>query len=214
MSGVAATEWSWGALIFDMDNDGRKDIFIANGIYKDLLDRDYLSYMANTQNVKALIKNEENPIEELIDIMPSKAVPNAAFKNLGAFKFKEVTPEWGLETPSFSNGNAYGDLDNDGDLDLVINNVNMPAFVYENTLDTLQNRSVTLALKSNDNTFAVGAKAIIKHQGNYQAVREQFTSRGFQSSVPNTLHFGVGKRQQIDSLILLWPNGTTSLHQT
>ena len=213
MSGVAATEWSWGALIFDMDNDGRKDIFIANGIYKDLLDRDYLSYMANTQNVKALIKNEENPIEELINIMPSKAVPNAAFKNLGAFKFKEVTPEWGLETPSFSNGNAYGDLDNDGDLDLVINNVNMPAFVYENTLDTLENRSVTLALKSNDNTFAVGAKAIIKHQGNYQAVREQFTSRGFQSSVPNTLHFGVGNRQQIDSLILLWPNGTTSLHQ-
>ena len=213
MSGVAATEWSWASLIFDMDNDGLKDIFIANGIYKDLLDRDYLAYMANDQNVKAIIKEREDPIKELIDIMPSKAVPNAAFKNKGDFNFREVTSGWGFEAATFSNGNAYGDLDNDGDLDLVINNVNMSAFIYENTLDTLHNRSLNLQFKGlGKNTFGVGSKVIIKYGKHKKAISEQYPSRGFQSSISNRIHFGVGNEKVIDSVIVLWPNGMNSLY--
>lgn len=208
-SGVAATEWSWASLLFDMDNDGLNDIFVANGIYKDLLDRDYLAYMANETQVQMLLDNREDAIEKLIDIMPSEAVPNNAFRNLGGFKFEDKTEAWGLAIPSFSNGNAYGDLDNDGDLDLIVNNVNMPSLFYENKTDTLVARSLSLRLKSDSkNTFAVGAKAIIYYDQGKQQMKEQFPSRGFQSSVANSLHFGLGKSKQIDSLKILWPNGS------
>lgn len=212
-SGVAATEWSWASLIFDMNNDGLNDIFVANGIFKDLLDRDYLAYMANETQVQMLLQDKQNAIKKLIDIMPSKAVPNSAFENKGDFIFEEKATAWGLDTPSFSNGNAYGDLDNDGDLDLVVNNVNMESFIYENTTDTLHNRSVRLQLKSKTkNAYAVGAKAILYYGSDQKQMREQFPSRGFQSSVSNQLHFGVGSYEKIDSLVLLWPNGTTTKH--
>ena len=110
-SGVAATEWSWASLLFDMDNDGLRDIFIANGINKDLLDRDYLAYMANDEQVRMLMKKKEEVVKKLIDIMPSKAVPNFVYKNQGDFLFEEVSTKWGLDQPSFSNGNSYADLD-------------------------------------------------------------------------------------------------------
>ena len=206
-SGVAATEWSWASLLFDMDNDGLRDIFIANGINKDLLDRDYLAYMANEEQVRMLMRQKQEVIKKLIDIMPSQAVPNVAYKNEGDFNFSDKTEEWGLDLPSFSNGNAYGDLDNDGDLDLVVNNVNMPAFVYKNTTDTLVNRSLQLALKaSGNNTKAVGAKVTI-FAGQEKMVSELYPSRGFQSTVPHRMHFGLGNIQQVDSIMILWPDG-------
>lgn len=209
---VSGTEWSWGALIFDMDNNGLKDIFVSNGIYKDLLDRDYLSYEANDENIKSRIgKQEKNVITSLIDVMPSQAVPNAVFKNNGDFEFRNKATDWGLDLPSFSNGSAYGDLDNDGDLDLVVNNVNMPSFVYENKTDTLNHRSIKLNLvNSENNTKVIGAKASIKSGDNILGFGENYVSRGFQSSVPYGIHFGVGDLLEVDSLIVQWPNGTST----
>ena len=206
-SGVAATEWSWASLLFDMDNDGLRDIFIANGINKDLLDRDYLAYMANEEQVRMLMRQKQEVIKKLIDIMPSQAVSNVAYKNEGEFNFSDKTSDWGLDLPSFSNGNAYGDLDNDGDLDLVVNNVNMPAFIYKNTTDTLVNRSLQLTLKASaNNTKAVGAKVTL-YAEQEKMVSELYPSRGFQSTVPHRLHFGLGNVQQVDSIVITWPDG-------
>ena len=212
-SNVAASEWSWASLIFDADNDGLKDIFISNGIYKDLLDRDYLTYTANASKISEMIKNDrKDVIQKLIKLMPSKAVPNVAYKNLGDFQFKNVTANWGLGQPSFSNGSAYGDLDNDGDLDLVVNNINMPSFVYENKTDTAKLKSITIKLKGDfKNTKAIGAKAEIYYNNKY-SVLENFPSRGFESSISNNLLFGVGDVSVIDSLKIYWPNGQISKH--
>lgn len=206
---VSGTEWSWGALLFDMDNDGLKDIFISNGIYKDLLDRDYLTYEANDEKIRNRINQQEkNVITSLVDAMPSQPVPNAAFRNKGDFAFENSSTLWGLGTPSFSNGSAYGDLDNDGDLDLVVNNVNMPSFLYENTTDTLNHRSIQLDLIHGKNkTKVIGAKAVIKSGDSIVGYGENFVSRGFQSSVPYGIHLGVGNLTRIDSLMVYWPNG-------
>ncbi|MCF6295130.1 MAG: VCBS repeat-containing protein [Flavobacteriaceae bacterium] len=210
---VSATEWSWSALIFDMDNDGLKDIFISNGIYKDLLDRDYLTYEANDETIKNRINsNEKEVIKKLIDAMPSSAVPNAIFRNLDNFNFENKSKDWGLNLPSFSNGSAYGDLDNDGDLDIVVNNVNMPSFIYENTTDTLTHRSITLKLsQKGKNPNGIGAKVIIKYGNETMAYVENYTSRGFQSSVSSKVHFGLGNTKKIDSLWLKWPDGSTTV---
>ena len=209
---VSATEWSWSALLFDMDNDGLKDIYVSNGIYKDLLDRDYLTYEANDETIRNRINsNEKEVIKNLIDLMPSKAVPNAAFKNSGNFNFENKNKDWGLDQPSFSNGSAYADLDNDGDLDIVVNNVNMPSFIYENKTDTLTSRSVMLKFLQRDkNVNGIAAKATIKYANNKSSYGENYNSRGFQSSVPNGIHFGVGNAKSIDSLFITWSDGTSS----
>ena len=213
-SGIYATEWSWASLIFDMDNDGLRDIFISNGIFKDLLDRDYLTYMANEEKVRNMMKTQDEVIMKLIDLMPSQAIPNIAYKNKGEFNFENKTADFGLATPSFSNGSAYGDLDNDGDLDLVVNNVNMPSFIYENKTDTLKNRSIYFKFKSSSkNTMALGATATVFYDTDHKAMAENYPSRGFQSSVSDGVHFGLGPVGLVDSLIIEWPNGAISKEQ-
>lgn len=210
-SGVSATEWSWGTLIFDMDNDGLKDIFISNGIFKDLLDRDYLNYMANEEQIRGMMAKDKNVITKLIDLMPSKAIPNAAYINKGNFSFYDSSKELGLNQPSFSNGSAYGDLDNDGDLDLVVNNVNMPSFIYENKTDSTKNKSIKIRFKGKyKNTFSIGAKVTIYYNNGQKSMSENYPSKGFESSIAPELIIGVGNTNKIDSLITQWPDNSLS----
>ncbi len=208
---VADTEWSWASLAQDYDNDGLKDLFVSNGLYKDLLDKDYLNYSANASMIKSKIEKNEKVLTMLIDSMPSVPVKNSVLKNEGDFKFKYVSEDWGFDIPTFSNGSAYADLDNDGDLDIIINNVNMPSFVYKNNTDTLVNRSISLHLKGKGlNTKAIGAKVIARTKDKKFMV-ENYVSRGFQSSVDSKLHIGLGQIQVVDSLEVFWPDGSYSL---
>ncbi len=212
MANVHATDWSWGALIFDMDNDGLKDIFVANGIFKDLLDQDYVNFIANPNVIRNYLQKEKNVIKRLVDSIPSSAVSNFAFHNRGNLDFADASIAWGFGEPTFSNGSAYGDLDNDGDLDLVLNNVNMPAFVYENRASQATgNKSLTIVLRGpKGNTYGLGAKVKVK-SGDLWQYQEVSPMRGFMSTVDSRLHFGLGEKTNIDTLLVVWPGNRVSL---
>ncbi|HMJ68483.1 MAG TPA: VCBS repeat-containing protein [Cyclobacteriaceae bacterium] len=214
MAGIAASEWSWGALLFDMNNDGRRDIFIANGIYKDLLDRDYLAYTASDENVKKIINEDrKNAITKLIDLMPQSPVFNYAYRNDGDLHFTNVAAEWGMDRSMYSCGSAYGDLDNDGDLDLAVNNINTPSVIYRNNSDTA-GLGVNILLSSKSaNTFAVGSKVTAYANGR-KFITDNFVARGFESSVQPQAHIGLGTSvKTLDSLQVDWPNdGYTMLY--
>jgi hypothetical protein len=209
LGGVEATDWSWGALMFDMDNDGLKDIFVANGIYQDLTNQDYLQYVSNEEVVRSIISENNVDYKKLVELIPSTPVPNFAFHNQGNMNFKNRANEWGLGKPGFSNGSAYGDMDNDGDLDLIINNVNSKASIIRNETNVLkpENRFLKFVLEGlGGNTSAWGTSITITHN-DYVFYIEQMPNRGFESSMDPRPNVGLGEIDTVDLIIVRWPDG-------
>jgi len=201
-AGVQATEWSWGALIEDFDQDGLKDIFVANGIYKDLLDQDYLNFFNPDQIRKMIRAGEENAITKMFETMPSSPYPNVFFKNKGNFSFADISAEAGFAEPSFSNGSAYADLDNDGDLDIVTNNIAQTASVYRNNSNK---SSISLQLKGDyHNTQAIGSK-VTAYIGETNWTKELYPMKGFESTVDARVVIPFAG-EYVDSLHILWPD--------
>lgn len=211
LAGVESTDWSWSALLQDYDGDGWRDIFVSNGIRSDLLDKDYLNYMANETQVQAMIANDEEVLKKLIEIMPASPVPNAIFQNQGELRFQYRSQDWGMAEPTFSNGSAYGDLDNDGDLDLVVNNIDQAATIYRNNSVAGKANSISVQLDYKDkNQQAIGAKVLLVADS-LRSLFEYFPAKGFQSCSAVPVYFGLGVREKVDSLIVVWPNGETSV---
>ncbi|MFL5606307.1 MAG: VCBS repeat-containing protein, partial [Gemmatimonadaceae bacterium] len=218
MAGVARTDWSWSALIADMDLDGNKDIFVTNGLAKDITSQDYVAFLANEETMKAVTNGGRTRADftQLVKAMTSTSIPNYAFRNNGSLAFTNVATAWGLATPSISSGAAYGDLDGDGAPDLVVNNVNQEAFVYRNNARALhpENHYLRVRLEGEgNNRFGVGAR-VTAHAGAATFTQEESPTRGFQSSVDYVLDFGVGRNPIVDSLRTEWPDGRVSVQRS
>jgi len=212
LGNVEATDWSWGALMFDMDNDGLRDIFVANGIYQDITDLDYLNFIDDEQTKSQIISEGGVNYKALIDPIPVNPIPNYAFHNLGELKFENKADAWGLGKAIHSNGAAYGDLNNDGTLDLVVNNVNKPAQIFRNQGKSLNpdNHSIQFKLiGKGQNTQAIGTQIRIT-AGDKIFYSEQMPNRGFQSSVDPKITVGLGSITQADLIEILWPDGKYS----
>ncbi|HVE77840.1 MAG TPA: VCBS repeat-containing protein, partial [Gemmatimonadaceae bacterium] len=207
LAGVYATDWSWAPLFADLDNDGDKDLFITNGIYRRPNDLDYINYVGNDAVQASLEKGITPANLTLLARMPQVPLPNYAYRNDGDLTFSNMAEAWGLAQPGFSNGAAYVDLDNDGALDLVVNNVNAPAAIYRSHARRINGHHyLTVRLRgAGANTAGIGARVMVKDHGTTQLL-EQMPTRGFQSSVDPRLHFGLGAARQVDSLIVVWPD--------
>lgn len=211
-SGVNATDWSWGALLFDLNNDGLKDIFVANGIYRDIMWLDFTDFIADKEKVKDMvIKKGGYDWRDFVALLPHNKQPNYAFLNQGDMVFDDAAAALGLGVPSYSNGSAYGDLDGDGDMELVINNVNQPALIYRNQSSERGANFLGIKLEGPaNNAQGIGAKLVLETSEGVQ-VLEQFTSRGFLSSVGDRLNFGLGEAATPQKLTVSWPDGQTSV---
>lgn len=211
-SGVAASDWSWGALLFDADNDGYRDIFVCNGIYQDVTDQDFIDFFASDIIQQMVLTGKKEEMENVVNRMPSNPIPNKAFRNRADLTFEDVSAQWGIALPSFSNGAAYGDLDNDGDLDLIVNNLNQEAFVFQNrSTEHLKHHYLQIELIGEDpNNRAVGAKVQLFRKGEILQ-SEVIPSRGFQSSVDYRITTGLGNTENLDSLVVWWPNQQRSV---
>lgn len=201
LAGIEATDWSWGALMADFDNDGFKDIFITNGIVKRPNDLEYINYISDNP----ALRNTTD--KELIARMPDGAASNVFFRNKHDLTFSNASSQWMEKTSGFSNGSAYADLDNDGDLDLVVNNINQSASLYRNDLAAGDNYYLKIGLEgTKPNHFGIGAKIIV-YAGGRSIYHEQMISRGWQSSVDYLIHIGLGQSPMVDSLLVIWPDG-------
>lgn len=200
-SGVSETDWSWTPVVTDFDNDGFRDLIITNGFPKDITDHDFVAYRNEAFSVATK--------QQLLEQIPAVKIHNYAYRNNGKLLFDDVTNSWGFQTPSFSNGAAYADLDNDGDMDIVINNINDEAFVYENTLmnrDETKKNYLRIHLHGDSlNRDGIGAWIELYYQGKQQ-IYEQTPVHGYLSSVQMDPHFGLGDVTKIDSIIVKWPD--------
>ena len=208
LAGVDATDWSWGALMADFNLDGDTDIFVSNGVYKDVTDQDFVAELTTHETAQRMKEQGRSEFLNLIDKMPSERLPNYAFRNEDSLQFQNAAPEWGLDTPSFSNGAAYGDLNNDGTPDLVVNNLGHDAFIFRNEATThTDNRFLQFELEGEaPNTQGIGATVIVEHDGETY-FREQYPVRGFQSTSGTRLTMGVGRADTVDTVTVTWPDG-------
>ena len=208
-SGVSNTDWSWSALFSDFDNDGNKDLFITNGFVHDLNDMDFQEYQTNTIMAQRMGgPGAAVSQKEITDKMPPIVIPNYIYQNTGNCLFANKIKDWGLDQSAVSSGAAYADLNNDGAMDLVVNNINEKAFIYKNNAALLDNQNSWLKVKfkgSPKNAFGIGAKVKVYCKGNLY-YQEQFPVRGFQSSVDQVLNFGLGRHNVADSVVIIWPD--------
>jgi enediyne biosynthesis protein E4 len=211
-SGVYATDWSWSSLFADFDNDGYRDLFVGNGYRKDVTDQDFIAYGKNL-SMFSTDKNRMKHIRKEVEKLPGVRKPNFLFRNNGDLTFTDKAKEWGLDQPSYSNGAAYADFDNDGDLDIVTNNINDEAFVYRNDLITDKTKNdynfLRIKLEGEKGNLAGYGTTITIYAGQQKYYAEHQTIRGYKSTVENIEHFGLGKVQagKIDSIIVTWPAG-------
>ncbi|WP_394749443.1 FG-GAP-like repeat-containing protein [Spongiimicrobium salis] len=199
LAGISSTDWSWGPLVADLDNDGWKDVFISNGTRREINNKDYFEKLKKVNDI------QENSLAYSMG-MPSEKVDNFVYRNKGDLSFEQMNTTWGLSYKGFSNGSIYVDLDNDGDLEIINNNIDDYATIFENS-SALKNNHITLKFKGNaKNPFGIGVKAYVT-AGESKQFQEMTLTRGFQSSVAPQLHFGLGKANTIDSLRVQWPDG-------
>ncbi|MBT8282958.1 MAG: CRTAC1 family protein, partial [Muriicola sp.] len=212
LAGISATEWSWSVLLADYNNDGYKDAFISNGIKRATNDMDFINFISNDAIQRRLESGMSSEDMTFIEEIPQKKTPNYFMRNSGQLTFEDVTSSWYKKTPTFSNGAVYADLDNDGDLEIIVNNVDEEALILNNvSAEQLNTNYLKIALKGGPkNTYGMGAKVMIYHKGKEQ-MQEQYVSRGFLSAVPTDLHFGLGEITAIDSLRVVWPEGVSQL---
>jgi enediyne biosynthesis protein E4 len=206
VAGISNTDWSWSALLADYNADGYKDLLVTNGYTKDYTNQDFIKYMNDFTNSKGQLMRED--VQQIIEKMPASNVSNYIFSNKNGIEFENKSKEWGIDIASNSNGAAYADLDNDGDLDVIINNVNKPAFIYENQ-SNLSDEFNYLKVETKglgSNLKGIGAKVKIFLKGKEQTI-EQNPFRGYLSTVSTTLNFGIGKNKVIDSLSVEWIGG-------
>lgn len=198
---ISATDWSWTPLVADFDNDGLKDLIVTNGFPKDITDRDFIDYSVDVGNYAS--------DSHLLPKIPSVKIKNYAFRNHGELNFEDVTTEWGIDEPSFSNGAAFGDLDNDGDLDYVVNNINGEASIYQN--QSLNANSIRIKLIGpKQNPLGIGAVAMLYYDSLSVQYIDFTTSRGYLSAHEPIIHFGLPESAVVDSLIVHWPDKNVS----
>jgi enediyne biosynthesis protein E4 len=211
LAGVARTDWSWSALLADLDLDGFKDIYVTNGIARDVTSQDYVAFLANQRTMLTATKGKRVDFQALTRAMTSTKLRHYAFRNKGDLTFEDVTASWGLDTPSFGNGATYVDLDGDGALDLIVNNTNDTAFVYRNNARSLlkANHYLQVKLEGEGNRFALGARVSVQN-GSDTLYQELSPTRGFESSADYILTFGLGKSDSVGAVIVTWPDQRVS----